>query len=60
MKFDSFSSDGSTEGKTTLIVSDEVFSRLFGIHDYTLLMVQLDKKATDKTVNEIGNVLDEG
>ena len=53
LKFDPLSSDGSTEGKTTLIVSDEAFRNMTGISDYTMLLIQLSESATEENVNAI-------
>ena len=53
LKFDPLSSDGSTEGKTTLIVSDEAFQNMTGISDYTMLLVQLSVSATDESVDAL-------
>ena len=53
LKYDPFSSDGSTEGKTTLIVSGEAFQKLTGISDYTMLLVQLSDPATDENIDAL-------
>lgn len=53
LKYDPFSSDGSTGGNTTLIVSDETFRNLTGISDYTMILVQLSDSATDSNVEAI-------
>ena len=53
LKFDPLSSDGSTEGKTTLIVSDEAFRNMTGISDYTMLLVQLSDSATDENIDTL-------
>ncbi len=58
LKYDPFSSDGSTENRTTLIVSDETFVRLTGVRDYALLMVELDNDASDETVADIIRLAD--
>lgn len=50
LKYDPFSSDGGTKGKTTLIVSDEAFRAMTGISDYSLLLVQLSDSATEENV----------
>ena len=52
-KFDPLSSDGSTEGRTTLIVSDETFRKMTGISDYTMLLVQLSDSATDENIDTL-------
>lgn len=53
LKFDPLSSDGSTEGRTTLIVSDETFRNITGISDYTMLLVQLSDSATDENIDTL-------
>ena len=40
LKYDPFSGDGLTGGKITLITSGETFTRLTGITDYSLIMIQ--------------------
>lgn len=53
LKYDLFSDDGLTNGKLTLITSGETFTRLTGVTDYSLLMVQTTKDASDKNVAAI-------
>ena len=53
LKFDPLSADGSTEGKTTLIVSDEAFRNMTGISDYTMLLVQLSDSSTDENIDTL-------
>ena len=50
LKYDPFSGDGLTDGKITLITSGETFTRLTGITDYSLIMVQTTSNATDEDV----------
>lgn len=57
LKYDPFSSDGLTHGKITLITSSETFSRLTGITDYFLIMVQTANDATDEDVAAIHNTV---
>lgn len=58
LKYDPFSSDGLTNGKITLITSGDTFIRLTGITDYSLVMIQTMKDATDEEVAAISNILD--
>lgn len=58
-KYDPFSSDGSTDGNTTLIVSDETFANLTGISDYTMILVQLSDSATDENIEAIKSMASE-
>ena len=53
LKFDPLSADGSTEGRTTLIVSDETFQKMTGISDYTMLPIQLSDSATDENMDAL-------
>lgn len=57
LKYNPFSSDGSTDGKITIITSGETFTRLTGTTDYSLVLIQTTKGATDKDVAAIRNVL---
>lgn len=57
LKYDPFSSDGNTNGKITIITSGKTFTRLTGKTDYSLIMIQTMKNATDKDVTAIRNVV---
>ena len=57
LKHDLFSSDGLTGGKMTLIISGETFARLTGETDYSLLMVQMERDATDTNVQAISDTV---
>jgi len=59
LKYDPFTSDGNTNGKVTIITSAETFARLTGITDYSLIMIQTAKNATDEDVTAIHNVVGE-
>jgi len=59
LKFDPFSSDGSMNGKITLITSGETFARLTGTTDYSLVLIQTTKDATDGNVEAIRNAVGE-
>lgn len=59
LKYNLFSSDGSLDEKITLITSDETFTRLTGISDYSLVMLQTAKNATDENVAAIRNAAGE-
>ena len=59
LKYDPFSGDGLTDGKITLITSGETFTRLTGITDYSLIMVQTTSNATDEDVATIGQIVEE-
>lgn len=53
LKYDPFNSDGSTRGKNTLITSGKTFERLTGRTNYSLVMIQLSKDASEKDVQAI-------
>lgn len=59
LRYNPFSSDGSTDGKITLIVSGEAFTRLSGITDYSLVLIQTTKDATEEDVAAIHNAVNE-
>ncbi|MPM68386.1 hypothetical protein SDC9_115318 [bioreactor metagenome] len=59
LKYNFFSSDGSLDEKMTVITSDETFTRLTGIFDYSLVMIQTTKDATDENVAAIRNAAGE-
>lgn len=56
LKCDPFSSDGRTNGKITLITSDKTFQRLTGETNYSLVMIQTTKGATDENIEAIRNI----
>lgn len=55
LKNDPFNSDGSTNGKITLISSSETFARLTDITDYSLVMIQTTSGITNEDVTAIRN-----
>ncbi|WP_252249427.1 FtsX-like permease family protein [Clostridium sp. VAP23] len=59
LKCNPFSDNGTPDGKITLITSGETFTRLTGITDYSLIMIQMTKDATDRNVEAIHNVVGE-
>ncbi|MEG2013268.1 MAG: FtsX-like permease family protein [Anaerovoracaceae bacterium] len=59
LKYNPFSSDGRTNGEITLITSSETFSRLTGITDYSLVLIQTTKDVADEDVAAIRNVIGE-
>ena len=59
MKYDPFSGDGLTGGKITLITSGETFTRLTGITDYSLIMIQTTSGATDEDVAAIRQIVEQ-
>ena len=59
LQYDPFSGDGLTGGKITLITSGETFTRLTGITDYSLIMIQTTSGATDEDVAAIRQIVEE-
>ncbi|AJD30870.1 MULTISPECIES: ABC transporter permease [Clostridium] len=59
LKCNPFSDNGAPNGKTILITSKETFTRLTGVTDYSLIMIQMTKNAKDKNVEAIHNVVGE-
>lgn len=58
LRYDPFTADGMTEGKLTLIVSDQTFVRLTGVHDYTLILIQTARDATEQNIAAIRDLTD--
>ena len=59
LKYDIFSEDGLSHGKISVIVSDETFTRLTGITDYSMIFVQAASDMTDMDVSAIQDKLGE-
>lgn len=59
LKSNPFSDNGTPNGKITLITSGKTFTRLTGVSDYSLIMIQMTKDATDRNVEAIHNVIGE-
>lgn len=59
LKCNPFSDNGTPNGKITLITSGKTFTRLTGVTDYSLIMIQTTKDATDGNVEAIRNVVGE-
>ena len=59
LKYNPFSSNGLTNGEITLITSGAAFTRLTGITDYSLIMIQTAKDVTDEDVTAIRSILDQ-
>lgn len=58
LKYDPFSSDGLTHGQITLITSGETFTRLTGVTDYSLIMLQTTGDATEENIKSIHSTVD--
>lgn len=59
LKYDIFSEDGLPHGKISVILSDETFTRLTGITDYSMIFVQAASDMTDMDVSAIRDKLGE-
>lgn len=59
LKYDIFSEDGLPHGKISVIVSDETFTRLTGITDYSMILIQTASDMTDMDVSAIQDKLGE-
>ena len=59
LRYNPFRSDGLTGGNLTLITSGETFTRLTGITDYSLLMIQTTSDSTDENVAAIRRLAEE-
>lgn len=57
LKYDIFSEDGLPHGRISVIVSDETFTRLTGITDYSMIFVQTASGMTDMDVSAIQDKL---
>ncbi|EPY2277257.1 ABC transporter permease [Clostridium sporogenes] len=57
LKCNPFSDNGTPNGKITLITSGETFTHLTGVTDYSLIMIQTTKDATEGNVEAIRNVV---
>lgn len=58
LKCNPFTDDGSSDGTIIIIPSDKTFTRITGIKDYSLVLVQMENNATDENVVSISNILD--
>ena len=59
LKYDIFSEDGLSHGKISVIVSDETFTRLTSITDYSMILVQAASDMTDTDAAAIQDMLGE-
>lgn len=59
LKCNPFNDKGAPNGKITLITSGKTFTRLTGVTDYSLILIQTTKDATERNVEAIHNVVGE-
>lgn len=59
LKYDPFTNDGTTNGKITVIASEETFTHLMGEYGYGIIDIQVTKDETDKAVAEIRDLAGE-
>ena len=57
LKYDPFSDDGLTNGKMTLIMSKETFTQITGVTDYSLVMIQVNRNATNEQIEAIHSLV---
>ena len=57
LKYDPFTSDGETGGKTTIITSNETFKQITNEDGYNLIMLQTDENFSDKSINEVQKIM---
>lgn len=57
MKYDPFSSDGETGGKTTIITSNETFKQITNENGYNLVMLQTDENFSNESINEVQKIM---
>lgn len=57
LKYDPFTSDGETGGKTTIITSSETFKQIINEVEYNLVMLQTDENFSDESINEIQKLI---
>lgn len=58
LKYDIFSSDGECNGKITLLTNNATFSKLTGITDYSLVMMQVANDISKEDLSVIRNMVD--
>ena len=59
LKYDIFSEDGLSHGRISVITSEETFTRLTGIKDYSLVMIQTTSDMNEETVAAMRDLLGE-
>lgn len=57
LKYDPFTSDGETGGKTTIITSSETFKQITHEDGYNLVMLQTNEKFSKESINEIQKIM---
>lgn len=57
LKYDPFTSDGETGGKTTIITSSETFTSITKDSGYNLIMLQTDEQFSEESINEIQKLI---
>ena len=57
LKYDPFSSDGETGGKTTIITSNETFKQITNENGYNLVMLQTDENFSNESINEVQKIM---
>ena len=57
LKYDPFTSDGETGGKTTIITSNETFKQITNENGYNLVMLQTDENFSNESINEVQKIM---
>lgn len=57
LKYDPFTSDGETGGKTTIITSNETFKQITNEAGYNLVMLQTNENFSYESINEIKKLI---
>lgn len=57
LKYDPFSENGLTNGKTTIITTSSMFDRLTGIEDYSIIMAQVSDDIEEDKISLINSLV---
>ena len=57
LKYDPFTSDGETGGKTTIITSNETLKQITNENGYNLVMLQTDENFLNESINEVQKIM---
>lgn len=57
LKYDPFTSDGETGGKTTIITSSETFKQITHEDGYNLVMLQTNENFSNESINEVQKIM---
>ena len=57
LKYDPFTSDGETGGKTTIITSSQTFKQITHEDGYNLVMLQTNENFSNESINEVQKIM---